>query len=476
MEDLYKPTYTGYVGTSEDAILLFEACQQGLLHYRSQRMIERERKDIKSGSVYVWSETDTGIKRWTDGRKWSPSRADGSFLTYQELESKSSPSEKADEIPVPDGLIKRALSILTSFDTEDKLHLMCYYRKKDLDSGQLMTPTSDPALKSIKYDESKYSPIIPELVHTTVPLRQSHTVRGRRPSVVLPNTPAAVNLHGSMSLQQTRPQSFYTGGSRKNSHVDVAISSSHGYSGSLVRQPYHHADSVAPPPSYPSFASAPVLPYQSTSDSRNNLRQNRIHNINQGLFEPSTQLNVPAENTQLRRSSISIAAMANPINRSDSGHELKMLPPQSHSALVAKKSSLQATPGGLPVGSNVRCHSHPYVHQGNINSDNGVVLPPIAASATAPSSRRNTIFSRSDQDHRLSNADDAIQSQPVQLPPISEVFKALEKSALSTAKHINNSHYGSVENARSTYTHDPWTRRYNMNLGGASSMSSYSIN
>lgn len=42
-----------------------------------------------SGSVFLFDEDESGIKRWTDGVFWSPSRILGNFLIYREVEKKS---------------------------------------------------------------------------------------------------------------------------------------------------------------------------------------------------------------------------------------------------------------------------------------------------------------------------------------------------------------------------------------------------
>jgi len=41
---------------------------------------------ITSGSVFVFDEDESGIKRWTDGFFWSPSRILRNFLLYRETE------------------------------------------------------------------------------------------------------------------------------------------------------------------------------------------------------------------------------------------------------------------------------------------------------------------------------------------------------------------------------------------------------
>ena len=73
-------TYHGHVRTPNDAILLFEACRIGLLPRVQRRLSEKERQQIKSGSVFVWDEREAGMRRWTDGKSWSASRVSGSFL------------------------------------------------------------------------------------------------------------------------------------------------------------------------------------------------------------------------------------------------------------------------------------------------------------------------------------------------------------------------------------------------------------
>merc|ERR1712093_120492 len=43
---------------------------------------------IMSGTVFAFDENATGIKRWTDGALWSPSRIIGNYLVYRELDKK----------------------------------------------------------------------------------------------------------------------------------------------------------------------------------------------------------------------------------------------------------------------------------------------------------------------------------------------------------------------------------------------------
>ena len=89
------PTFTGFVHNSMDGLVLFEACLSGKLHHVPRRPHDRERSSlIKSGSIFIYEENASGIKRWTDGVAWSPSRILGNFLIYRELEKPFPPGEK----------------------------------------------------------------------------------------------------------------------------------------------------------------------------------------------------------------------------------------------------------------------------------------------------------------------------------------------------------------------------------------------
>ncbi|KAI8454265.1 Gti1/Pac2 family-domain-containing protein [Phakopsora pachyrhizi] len=90
--DKYKssatPAYHGFIQSTEDALLVFQACYEGACPKVTRRLHERERRSISSGSVYVFEEREAGIKRWTDGRVWSPSRILNNFLIYREIDQK----------------------------------------------------------------------------------------------------------------------------------------------------------------------------------------------------------------------------------------------------------------------------------------------------------------------------------------------------------------------------------------------------
>lgn len=86
------PTYVGFIGTPKDALLVIQATLNGQLQSVPRRPHDRERLLlIHSGNVFVFIEELLGIKRWTDGVAWLPSRILGRFLVYRELDRDHAP-------------------------------------------------------------------------------------------------------------------------------------------------------------------------------------------------------------------------------------------------------------------------------------------------------------------------------------------------------------------------------------------------
>ncbi|KAI8347308.1 Gti1/Pac2 family-domain-containing protein [Mortierella sp. GBAus27b] len=134
--------FHGRIEDTTDALMVFEACRQGLFPKTNRRLLAAERGEVQDdmttgsedptssdptssgstasgstasgstasgstssanppapsslitpGSVFVFDEEQSNIHRWTDGRIWSPSRICGNFLVYRELYRKL-PTEK----------------------------------------------------------------------------------------------------------------------------------------------------------------------------------------------------------------------------------------------------------------------------------------------------------------------------------------------------------------------------------------------
>ncbi|KAI3336547.1 Gti1/Pac2 family-domain-containing protein [Xylariaceae sp. AK1471] len=89
------PTFNGFISSTMDALILFEACLSGRIVHVPRRPHDRERAHlIRSGNIFIYEEHSSGIKRWTDGVPWSPSRILGNFLLYRELDKPFQPGEK----------------------------------------------------------------------------------------------------------------------------------------------------------------------------------------------------------------------------------------------------------------------------------------------------------------------------------------------------------------------------------------------
>src|SRR5690348_5898474 len=92
-----QPSYFGFVETRDDAVILIQACLQGRLRFVHRRPTWSEQPFVaQSGHVFIYEETASGIQRWTDGRRWSPSRVLGEFLIYGERSASPNQSHTVD--------------------------------------------------------------------------------------------------------------------------------------------------------------------------------------------------------------------------------------------------------------------------------------------------------------------------------------------------------------------------------------------
>ncbi|KAJ2858184.1 Gluconate transport-inducing protein [Coemansia erecta] len=430
---MFVPTYTGYIETTEDALLVFEACRLGILKRRSRRLVESERKHVQSGSVFVWDEAEAGIRRWTDGRRWSPSRVSGCFLIYTELEPKPATltsSTTATDIPLENGLIKKALSLYTT--KQNKLHLICYYLRQDLDAGKLITPTKDPLLSKIPISRSLYPEIIPEMIQT-LPVRQTQTLDSRRSSITLAAPP--VDVHHSLSVQQIqrRPTADYT---QSNSLLADSSRTAH-YESPLIL------------PGQPPLSRRCMT----TSDSKEELHPSLLQNINAhsaATHAPALSVQPPDNQKQQQ-----IQVQAQQTNN-------KQLRPGYHDL-----------PGSLQNSSSFRSLSHPFLLD---NSD----LPIMHGSSTAPGSRRSStlyLSSLSENGGGGSRSRRESESMSVdgnfKLPPISEL--------LSITNHkdtVRNAASDScvTEKTRMRYARNPWDRRPHGIVRAPQSLANYTFN
>ncbi|KAH7925709.1 hypothetical protein BV22DRAFT_411046 [Leucogyrophana mollusca] len=193
-----EPPWSGWIETTGDALLILEAARRGLIPRVTRRLVDSERKMITSGSVFVFDEDESGIKRWTDGFFWSPSRILGNFLLYRETDKRgaghrgvrsdpasdmnehsqynvdgirlegqtlSRPKGDSSSLGVDrhrervlvgsltnsykfksDGLMKKTFSLTIGGVSQ---HLISYYKVEDVEQGRLRSPSSLPELASL---------------------------------------------------------------------------------------------------------------------------------------------------------------------------------------------------------------------------------------------------------------------------------------------------------------------------------------
>ncbi|KAJ7186487.1 Gti1/Pac2 family-domain-containing protein [Mycena filopes] len=197
------PPFRGFISTTGDALIILEAARRGLIPRVTRRISAAERPPlIASGSVFVFDEGESGIRRWTDGRVWSPSRVLGNFLIYREMggsagsgrrraasdaedamparttrDSLSRPRKTAGKAKPPgmdrsrertlvgsltdgnkfkrDGLMKKTLSVSIAGVAQ---HLISYYKVSDVEAGRLRAPSSLPELASLNIDPTLLHP------------------------------------------------------------------------------------------------------------------------------------------------------------------------------------------------------------------------------------------------------------------------------------------------------------------------------
>ncbi|CAG8543077.1 16088_t:CDS:2 [Acaulospora colombiana] len=261
-----------------------------------RRLQEKERKIVTSGSVFVFDERESGIKRWTDGLVWSPSRILGNFLIYRELDKRvqtgkkdSSPTERQRSNSTDmesqaeknkeralvgsltnsyrfkkGGLIKKTMSIMVNGVSQ---HMISYYTKEDVIAHKLKTPSSIPSLAILEIAPEfllKQNFRIPPVIESTYEQdlegisygKSSSTVSSASPHAILPKpgggtvspsrltsmelVPSRIKIEmenvNSSNVEIYRPTSYYPSSNSSNYH---SVVHSH-YASSPYATPNHH--------------------------------------------------------------------------------------------------------------------------------------------------------------------------------------------------------------------------------------------
>ncbi|KAJ3318619.1 hypothetical protein HDV06_007144 [Boothiomyces sp. JEL0866] len=140
-----QPTIIGTIQTVHDIILVLEGVYRNVLPLITKRI---EKALVDSGHVYVYK-SNSGIIRWTDGLKWSPSRISSIYLIYKHQES---------------NLRKKTVSISYK---QIKWHIVIYFDDKlfqapsDLFQFPVeeysICPVIKKPLKKVKIDQVEYN-------------------------------------------------------------------------------------------------------------------------------------------------------------------------------------------------------------------------------------------------------------------------------------------------------------------------------
>ncbi|KAI8854236.1 Gti1/Pac2 family-domain-containing protein, partial [Chytridium lagenaria] len=231
-------TFYGFISSPVDALHVVQACRQGQLKALNERPKTHDRNAVRSGSIIVFDESGSRMRRWRDGMKWTPSRISGPFLIYREIETvvgekvpnarsmgavatpgpgSLMPPTKGDSAFVPgidpaysanlkgssvlkeDGLIKKtmviSLPLMTSptstpkvnaSDSQnggsshgggDRFHVVCYYSRLDVLEGRLPFPSSSPLLADVDVPE-EFIASLPGASTSTSSSSASHTANG----------------------------------------------------------------------------------------------------------------------------------------------------------------------------------------------------------------------------------------------------------------------------------------------------------
>lgn len=84
VEEFFESCYS-CIHSEQECQEIIQLARIGQIGRVRRRLNENEKAKIRPGSVYVYKEQESGIRRWTDKKEWTPSRVQGIFLVYKDL-------------------------------------------------------------------------------------------------------------------------------------------------------------------------------------------------------------------------------------------------------------------------------------------------------------------------------------------------------------------------------------------------------
>lgn len=81
-------TYQGHVASTQDALIIIEACLRGNINHIGRRPRASEQATLpRSGNIFVYETQSSGITSWQDGYPWSEPVRVGNFELRRRLAS-----------------------------------------------------------------------------------------------------------------------------------------------------------------------------------------------------------------------------------------------------------------------------------------------------------------------------------------------------------------------------------------------------
>jgi len=255
-------SFHGFISDHYDALLLVTAARLGHIpRFRRRLDITEQRDLILSGSIFLWNEEESYMKRWTDGYPWSPSRIQHKFLVYREMAQRGcarmrtsaraahnmatsneeglSPSDdrhrkmlrsltgslfnegeleelqqwfssgmvRADDIFKRGGLIKKTFTVAIPGET---WHLVAYYTLEDVLAAKFPMPKENPFFRSLPLCDA-VTGMHDESEHSQIP-RSKGTVHGRTrvPARVYDTPPPMADINFLPQPNFPSPQETYS--------------------------------------------------------------------------------------------------------------------------------------------------------------------------------------------------------------------------------------------------------------------------
>ncbi|KAH7924214.1 hypothetical protein BV22DRAFT_966209, partial [Leucogyrophana mollusca] len=248
-----RPTCTNVrIRSTRDAHKIFYAVQNHLLPMITRRLDADERLALCSGCVYAWEErgphteiTGLGIERFTEGRRWSPSRVRDEFLFYYEKYTPPADGGQtglvsSDKQPPRDWdpLVKQTYSVWVETEKgRRKWHLTAYFTQATVD--QLGTIDDIPSVADLVVPNGAFQ-------STRVSKNRKGDDARPRPSDVLKTTSSSVTRTYAPfpAAYPVQPATFAEGSPSMYSHAQnpYRTSSTH----STQSPSFHHSTADIP--------------------------------------------------------------------------------------------------------------------------------------------------------------------------------------------------------------------------------------